>query len=537
MLPSAIPTVTVTAHYLSIDGHALTGTVTFEPPPLLTHSESDVMLGGIVSAPLDADGRINVTLPATDAPGMNPANWAYTVTEKLSGLPARAPYKILLPAARPKADLADIAPSDPGTPDYIPVAGLPGPPGPPGPAGAPGPVRSVNGRTEAEIRLTAKDVGALPVTGGTVTGTFTVRGAGDGPAVDVQDTTGASRVRIDSAGGLVATADARFTGNVQIGASVTDSAGGQAVLGIKNVTAVPTGKPTDGIVVYANGGVLAYRKPDGTTVTLDERAAGVRSVNGRSGVVDLTAADVRAEPAGRSVLLSGAQTVEGAKTFTTAPSTTTDPTAPEHLARKSYVDGVARANDWVPADLGFLAWTFDPGLGDGKSPINSSTPGDIPASGRIYYNAVVLRSAATVKEICTHTLGYSGASGGIGAGSFAGLYDAAGKRVAQTADLSMVYPEAHDIGGMTSFLPLSAPATLQPGIYVIALLLNYSNSANAPRIMTGNGGYDVPGRFGRPGTVPRTVMSPTKGNTALPTDVDWAGGTMALGTRYWFALA
>lgn len=537
MLPSAIPTVTVTARYLSPDGNSLTGSVVFEPPPLLTHSASDVMLGGPVTGVLDADGRISVTLPATDTPGMNPQNWAYTVTEKLSGVRGRAPYKILLPTAQPKADLADIAPTDPGTPDYVAVAGLPGPPGPPGPAGPAGPVRSVNGRTETDIRLDAKDVGALPADGGTVagplavTGTFTARGA------DVQDATGATRVRIDPAGRLTATADAQFTGNVQIGAAVTDTAGGQAVLGIKNATAVPNGKPTDGIVLYANGGTLAYRKPDGTTVTLDERAAGVRSVNTRSGDVQLTAADVGAEPTGRAVLLAGAQTVDGAKTFSAVPSAKADPTAPEHLARKSYVDGVARTNDWAPADLGFVAWTFDPGLGDGKSPINSASPGDIPASGRIYYNAVIVRSQVTVKEICTHTLGYSGASGGIGAGSFAGLYDATGKRIAQTADLSMVYPEAHDIGGSTSFLPLSAPAVLQPGIYVIALLLNYTNSANAPRIMTGNGGYDVPGRFGRPGAVPRTVMSPTKANTALPADVDWANGTMALGTRYWFALA
>ncbi|MEU1781232.1 phage tail protein [Streptomyces abikoensis] len=527
----------MTARYLSTDGHALVGSVTFEPPPLLTHSDSDVMLGGATAVPLDADGRISVTLPATDAPGMNPTNWAYTVTERLSGLPARAPYKILLPAARPKVDLADIAPSDPRTPDYVPVAGLPGPPGPPGPAGAPGPVRSVNGRTEAEIRLEAKDVGALPVTGGTVTGTFTVRGTGDGAAVDVQDTKGASRVRIDATGGLVASADARFTGNVQIGAAVADSAGGQAVLGMKNVTAVPTGKPTDGIVVYANGGVLAYRKPDGTTVTLDERAAGVRSVNGRSGVVDLTAADVRAEPAGRSVLLSGAQTVEGAKTFTTAPSVTVDPTAPEHLVRKSYVDGVARANDWVPADLGFIAWTFDPGLGDGKGGMNPTVPGDIPASGRIYYNAVIVRSAVSVKEIAFHTLGYSGASGGIAPGSFAGIYDAAGNRIAQTADLSMVYQEVHDAGGSTSFLPLTAPVTLQPGIHVIALLINYSNSANAPRIMTGNGGYDVPGRLGRPGTTPRTALSRNTTNTSLPASLNWGTDVAVLGTRYWMALA
>lgn len=536
MLPSAIPTVTVTARYLSPDGNALTGSVVFEPPPLLTHSASDVMLGGPVTGVLDADGRISVTLPATDTPGMNPQNWAYTVTEKLSGVRGRGPYKILLPTAQPKADLADIAPTDPGTPDYVAVAGLPGPAGPPGPTGPAGPVRSVNGHSETDIRLGAEDVGALPADGGTVAGPLTVTGTFTARGADVQDATGATRVRIDPAGRLTATADAQFTGNVQIGAAVADAAGGQAVLGIKNATAVPNGKPTDGIVVYANGGVLAYRKPDGTTVTLDERAAGVRSVNTRSGDVQLTAADVGAEPTGRAVLLAGAQTVDGAKTFSAVPSAKADPTAPEHLARKSYVDGVARTNDWAPADLGFVAWTFDPGLGDGQSAQNS-TPGDIPASGRIYYNAVILRSAATVKEICVHTLGYSGASGGIGPGSFAGIYNAAGKRLAQTADLSMVYQEVHDVGGATSFLPLSSAVTLQPGIYMVALLLNYSTSSNAPRIMTANGGYLAPGRFGRPGTVPRTDMSDTRANNSLPADINWSTDTNGLSNRYWFALA
>ena len=59
----------------------------------------------------------------------------------------------------------------------IATAGAQGPPGPAGADGAPGVVQSVNGHSAADITLTATDVQALPLTGGTVTGTLTLDGA------------------------------------------------------------------------------------------------------------------------------------------------------------------------------------------------------------------------------------------------------------------------------------------------------------------------------------------------------------------------
>lgn len=533
MLPESIPTVTVTAHYLTPDGRPLAGAVTFHPPSMLTHSGTCVLLGGPIEARLDADGRIRVTLPATDTPGMNPREWAYTVTEQLSGVPARRPYKIALPAERPLVDLSDIAPADPGTPDYVPVEG---PPGPPGDKGAPGSrihtgtnppgadlgisgdvmlrtdtgdlwqrgeldwgnpvgnfkgpkgdtgggnVNSVNGKPGPEVRLVAEDVGALPDSGGTVKGNVLIEGNGSANALVVQ--CGDNAVRVNRTGNLEAAGDAYLLDNLHLGSGTGELTGASGALQLAN-GAAPSTAAIDGVSVYAAGGKLFVQRSDSTVVEVGEGQAGPEGPRGPQG------------PAG--------------------------------------ADGVV-SNSWMPEDLGFVAWNFDPGVGDGKSAMNT-VPGDIPANGRIYYGAILLRRAATVKDICVHTLGYSGSAGGITAGSFAGIYDAAGKRVAQTADLSKVYKAEHAVGGATSFLPLSSPAQLKPGIHVVALLLTYSNSANAPRIMTCNGGYDVPGRFGRAGTVPRTCMSPTKSNTSLPGSVNWATGTSGLSTRYWFALA
>ncbi|SCE62692.1 hypothetical protein GA0115261_114346, partial [Streptomyces sp. OspMP-M43] len=139
MLPPSIPTVTLTARYLTPDGRPMSGTVEFRPPALLTHSGEDLFLGGPTRATLDAEGRLQVVLPATDGPGWNPAVWTYTVTERLSGLGRGSRgYQIALSADHPAVDLADIAPADPSTPSYVAVPGPAGPPGELGPQGPAG---------------------------------------------------------------------------------------------------------------------------------------------------------------------------------------------------------------------------------------------------------------------------------------------------------------------------------------------------------------------------------------------------------------
>lgn len=195
-LPEGIPTVTVTGRYLRPDGQPLTGQVVWRAPNLLTFADHDVIVGGPVTVPLDKQGRFTVVLPATDAPGMNPSGWSYTVAEQFATVSQNRVYQVLLPSSDPVVDIADLAPTDPTTPNYVAVKGKSayevavdnGYAGTVeqwlaslvGPKGAPGLVQSVNGKSEAAINLAAADVGAVPSTGGTYTGTLRVDTAAHG---------------------------------------------------------------------------------------------------------------------------------------------------------------------------------------------------------------------------------------------------------------------------------------------------------------------------------------------------------------------
>ncbi|MEU3613111.1 hypothetical protein ABZ725_12500 [Streptomyces sp. NPDC006872] len=343
MLPEGIPTVTVRGRFLSPDGRPLSGSIVFRAPAQLTFPQSDVILGGPVTVPLNAQGAFEVTLPATDAPDMDPSGWTYIVAEQLVGIPAGRSYNVLLPRAQPEVDLADIAPTDPSKPNYVGVPGPAGPAGPQGPkgdtggtgapgaagpTGAPGVVQSVNGKSVAAVVLTAGDVGAVPATGGTFTGRVIVRGDGTANIAEWQDSAGTVRTRIGPSGNLVASAIAYLANSVQFGATSADVGGGVGVLGIANAPTVPTTNPTGGAILYAEGGVLKVRQTDGTVITIGA-AAPVTSVNSKTGAVILAAADVGAATAahthtaadvgavatGTAVLLTTNQTIAGTKTF------------------------------------------------------------------------------------------------------------------------------------------------------------------------------------------------------------------------------
>ncbi|WP_411144977.1 collagen-like protein [Streptomyces sp. x-80] len=122
-LPSSIPTVRVHGRYLGPDGRSLSGNITFSAPGLLTFPEADLFIAGPVIAQLDERGAFTAELPATDAPGMNPSGWAYSVKENLAGVVGSRSFAMLLPQNVPDVDLADIAPADPTTPNYVPVVG------------------------------------------------------------------------------------------------------------------------------------------------------------------------------------------------------------------------------------------------------------------------------------------------------------------------------------------------------------------------------------------------------------------------------
>lgn len=344
MLPESIPAVTVRGRFLSPDGRPLSGSVVFRAPAQLTFPQSDVILGGPVVAQLDAQGAIEVVLPATDAPDMDPSGWAYIVAEQLVGIPAGRSYNILLPRAQPEVDLADIAPTDPSKPNYVGVpgpAGLAGPAGPrgdtgatgttgaTGPVGVPGVVQSVNGKSAAAVVLAAVDVGAVANTGGysRMDGTLHVVYAGTQADVfKASDAAQSKYTAVNKNAELVTNATATFN-DARIGGGLATFGGGAGgILAFANAATPPTSNPV-GALLYAEGGVLKVRQADGTVFTV--AAAPVTSVNTMTGAIVLaaadigaatavhthTAADVGAVATGTAVLLTGTQTVAGNKTF------------------------------------------------------------------------------------------------------------------------------------------------------------------------------------------------------------------------------
>ncbi|MFJ9671093.1 hypothetical protein ACIRP5_09945 [Streptomyces sp. NPDC101221] len=114
---------TLHGKYLGPDGRPLRGWVEILAPTPLTFPDAEAFITGPVVIPLDAEGKFSVELPATDVDGQNPREWAYWITERLTGMPDRKPYAIALPQALTDPWLDEIAPSDPTTPNYVPVQG------------------------------------------------------------------------------------------------------------------------------------------------------------------------------------------------------------------------------------------------------------------------------------------------------------------------------------------------------------------------------------------------------------------------------
>ncbi|MFJ2177204.1 phage tail protein [Streptomyces sp. NPDC087851] len=465
MLPESIPTVTVTARYLTPDGNPMTGQVEFRPPALLTHAEADLFLGGPTRATLDGEGAIRVVLPATDGPGWNPEGWTYTVTENLGALARPRTYRIVLATGQETVDLADLAPVDPATPNYVAVPGPAGPagaPGPAGPAGEPGAVHSVNGHGEPDITLTAADVAAVPAAAAGARGGVATLGA-DG-LVPLGQLPAAS-------GGAVASVNGRS---------------GAVVLTAADVGALD-----------APAADLRYLRLGGAPVT---------SVNERTGAVALTAGDVGAVAAGSAVLLDGNQTVQGTKTFAAPPATTANPATADQLVRRGYLDTVAGAGTWSPAAMGFSGWAFDPAAASGSTV-------QYCINGWVYLIGIPLHAATTVRNVVFYVPGYAGT--GLSASSFAGLYTAAGARVGLTAPLTTPIKATE---GQTVVCPLTSAYNAAAGNYWVALLINGPNPSNSgPAFMRGSSMGETPGGSARmPGSFIRHGRMNVTGQTSLP---------------------
>lgn len=555
MLPDSIPTVRVTGRYLLPDGTPLSGQVVFRAPSLITFPDSDVILGGPVTAPLDAQGAFTVTLPATDAPGMNPTGWSYAVAEQLAGVANGRTYQILLPADQPAVDIADIAPTDPTTPTYVAVRGdsayevavkqgfkgtveqwlasLVGPQGPQGPqgrTGAPGsqvytgstaPPATLGvdgdvytqyttttnlGVTTTTVALWSKTAGAWARVGGDVRGAAWYVNAAGTPSSGVpvgdmllrSDTgdvyqRGASgwELKGNIRGPQGAKGDQGPAGAPGVVQSVNGISAAAVVLDAAAVRAVPDtapGAPGGVATLDASGKVPASQLPAAS-------GGGVQTVNGKgpdaSGNVALVAADVGAVATTEKGAASGVATLgaDGILATEQRPTYTAAQVGALATTARGAANGVASLgadskvpaaqlpyDGWRPADLGMKAWAFDPAV--------AQSGGRVPLSGSFRITAVPVREATSVSSIVYHVFGYEGT--GLDAGSRAGIFNANGARLAQTADMvdTAVMTDVHNAGGQTVTCALTAPVTLQPGIYYVCFRFVIGTSANAPVLMT-----------------------------------------------------
>ncbi|MFJ9816152.1 collagen-like protein [Streptomyces sp. NPDC101151] len=491
MLPDSIPTVTVTGRYLTPDGTPLSGNVTFRAPAVLTFSSADVILGGPVTIALDATGAVSVTLPATDAPGMNPTGWAYVVTEQLAGVAPGRSYSVLLPAEHRTADLADLAPTDPGKANYVAVRG-----------DSAYEVAVEQGFAGTVEQWLASLVGATGTKGDTgpkgatgADGPTGARGAQGSQGTPGKD--GAAGV-VQSVNGQSAAAVVLTAGDVgAISATAAGAAGGVAQLD-------QSGKVPASQLPASSGG------------------SAVASVNGKTGAVVLAAGDVGAAASDHA---HTAAQVGALGTATRGAALGVAPLDGSGDVPLANLPTAAIPSVWTPGDLGFKAWTFDPAVTDSAA--------QYCQIGYVYLMGIVLREAATLSRLCFYTAG-NGATQPNNQ-SFAGLYNSSGARVAQTTSLNNWFSVNE---GNTIECGLTANYSAAAGLYWVALLINGPSAAtNGPGFARGAAAGTNPAGQARASAVSfiRHGRLSTTGLTALPASFAPASAIVPDANAIWAA--
>ncbi|MEU9306964.1 collagen-like protein [Streptomyces sp. NPDC048256] len=528
MLPEGIPTVRVTGRFLTPNGQALTGQVIFRAPGMVTFGEFDVILGGPVTAALDATGAFEVVLPATDAPGMNPTGWSYSVAEQLAGVAMNRVYQVLLPAETPHVDLADIAPTDPTTPTYVAVrgdsayevaveqgfagtveqwlvsltgpqgvkgnTGATGPTGPKGdtgatgaagPTGAPGVVQSVNGQSLAAVVLAAADVGAVALENGKTLGTFALDGAAATYRPIKLQTAGLDRWQIQNDGTAEAGTD---TGsNFRIGPRHDDGTDNGVALFIRrdNRRVVVNGTSTAGEAALTITGAIGAKDITADPAT----SAGSIQLYSKAGLPYIKQGDGTVFQVGTG---SGTAPVTSVNAKTGAVVLTAADVSALATTTRAAANGVASLdstgripvaqapataprNEWTPQALGFAAWSFDPGG-------VANPAAKYLAPQRLYLTGVNITESTTVTKAVMFARGY----GGVTTNRYmAGIYREDGTRVVASSAvaLTMAGQETGALPAAASnhigAVPLSfTSTTLAPGRYWVAWLMTVGGTAD-----------------------------------------------------------
>ncbi|MEU7601834.1 hypothetical protein [Streptomyces sp. NPDC041003] len=180
-----------------------------------------------------------------------------------------------------------------------------------------------------------------------------------------------------------------------------------------------------------------------------------------------------------------------------------------------------------PQDQNLLAWTGDPN--DAGHVTAQSAAG---VGGRVTLVRIVLREQITWSNIW---LGLAGIDPNAQlANCYLGVYDATGKLVAATPDVS---PQLMT-DAIAKPLALAKPFTAPPGTYFIALLLNGNWATNALTLKSTGAGISVNAGLTPPNLRYSTILT---GQTSLPATVNLAEqSTSTINTGWasqWYAIS
>jgi hypothetical protein len=335
-----------------------------------------------------------------------------------------------------------------------------------------GAVDSVNGKTGV-VTLSATDVNALPITGGTVTGVTNIQPTSGNSLTVYGSTDPATYFRVTADGHPYSNSLRPTFYNLGVGDTATSFAGGKFVLGIKNANILPTSDPVGGVVAYSEAGVLKVRQSDGTIVTVaNAPEVPVTSVNGDTGDVTIDAASLGALLANQKGAANGVASLG---------SDTKVPTA--------QLPSFSKPSDFDPTDLGLKAWSSDPAM--------CSVQVVYPTSGTGRVTAVKINESVSVSRIAWYFKGYAG---GLKSGSWAGIYNSSGTLMRATGDLSTATyepAEQHADGGGNSSTPLTSAVTLAPGLYYVVFRMVYTESpVDGPAMLAYDNSSACPSRLG-----------------------------------------
>jgi hypothetical protein len=180
---------------------------------------------------------------------------------------------------------------------------------------------------------------------------------------------------------------------------------------------------------------------------------------------------------------------------------------------------LADAASWVPSDVNYVAWTYDPAIA-------TTTTSALASTGVIYLFRVNVRAPVSVTNVEL----YIGTAGSVltGGENFAGLYNSSGTLIGTTADQTANWGTP---GYYTTALT-GGPYAIPAGFYWIAMLFNGTTGPAPLRQSAIATGFENSGL----GVALARYATNGAGNAALPASITPGSNNLAQIT-YWAGLS